>query len=88
LREAPWAGEGGGGVHLGEYRTTCGGQEAAPGRPTLSRRHWIALVRAFAGLHYGALLASVWIGSFDPDPNQDHVPGMVRQGRTLRFGAG
>jgi 4-amino-4-deoxy-L-arabinose transferase-like glycosyltransferase len=46
---------------------------AEPGRPGLSRRHWAALVLAFAALHYGALGAAVWIGNFDPDPNHDHV---------------
>jgi hypothetical protein len=44
-----------------------------PGRPAFSRRQWGALVLAFAALHYAALLASVWIGNFDPDPNHDHV---------------
>lgn len=46
---------------------------AEPGRPGFSRRQWLVLLLAFAGLHYAALLASVWIGNFDPKPNHDHV---------------
>jgi hypothetical protein len=46
---------------------------AEPGRPAFTRRQWAALVLTFAALHYTALLASVWIGSFDPAPNHDHV---------------
>lgn len=46
---------------------------AEPGRPALTRRHWLALLLAFAALHYGALLTAVWMGNFDPEPNHDHV---------------